>query len=225
MRSRACLFLVVVTFGLAFFSGSCRSRQDASNPSTNSASPTPNDNRGMTGQMPEWMMSRGQAMDSDMMRDIGPIKDLLTQREKIQRSVEEIPNGIRAVTTSTDPEITKLIRTHVREMKSRIEDGHPIRAEDPLFREIFRHHDKIRLEIEDVPGNVRVTETSTDPQVVLLIRQRAQRAESEFVSGGMKRAMHATPIPEAYGVGHFSNDIEVTLMTKLGIRETYRCIG
>lgn len=203
MRSRSCLFFVAVTLGLAFVSGSCRSTQVTSNHSADSASPTPNDNRGMTGQMPEWMMSRGQAMDSDMMRDIGPIQDLLTQHEKIQRSIEEIPNGIRAVTTSTDPDITTLIRTHVREMKSRIQDGHPIRAEDPLFREIFRHHDKIRFEIEDVPGGVRVTETSSDPQVVLLIRQRAQRAESEFVSGGMKRAMHPTPIPEAYGVGHF----------------------
>ena len=149
-------------------------------------------------EMPVWMMSGGGMMDSEMMRDMGPIHDLLMQHEKIQRNVEEIPNGIRAVTTSTDPEIAKLIRTHVGAMKSRIEDGRPIRMMDPLFREIFRNHEQIRLEIENVPGGVRVTETSSDPQVVLLIRQHAKRAVSEVVSGGMQRAMQSTPLPEGY---------------------------
>ena len=148
--------------------------------------------------MPGWMMSGGGMMDSQMMRDMGPIHDLLMQHEKIQRNVEEIPNGIRAMTTSADPEIAKLIRVHVGQMKSRIEDGRPIRMMDPLFREIFRHHEQISLQIEEVQGGVRVTETSSDPQVVLLIRQHAKRAVSEFVSGGMQRAMQVTPLPEAY---------------------------
>lgn len=69
---------------------------------------------------------------------------------------------------------------------------------DPLFREIFRHHEKIELEIEEVPGGVRVAETSEDAEVVLLIRQHALRAVSEFVEGGMRRAMQPTPLPDEY---------------------------
>ncbi|GEM_PF-6834520 len=204
MRSRTTVFFIAVTLGLTCVSGSCRSKQITSDHSANTASPPPNDNRGNTEQMPEWMMmNRLPTPDTDLKRDMGPIQELLTQHDKIQRNVEEIPNGVRTVTTSNDPEITKLIRTHVGEMKKRIEGDHPIRTLDPLYREIFRHHDKIKLEIEDIPGGVRVTETSSDPQIVLLIRQRAKRAESEFVSGGMKRASNPTPIPEAYGSRHF----------------------
>lgn len=151
---------------------------------------------GMMGQMPDWMMSRG--MGPEMMEDMRPIHDLLIQHEKIQRKVEEIPGGVRTVTTSKDPKVAEAIRTHVRQMKERLEEDQPIRMMDPLFREIFRHYEKIRLQIENVPGGVRATETSADPEVVLLIRQHAKRAVSEFVSGGMQRAMQPTPLPEGY---------------------------
>src|SRR5205807_5454569 len=110
------------------------------------------------------------------------IHGLLTQHEKVHRTVEEIPGGVRTVTTSEDPQVTDLIRTHVREMKERIEKGQPIRQMDPLFREIFRHHEKIRLEIEDVPGGVRATETSDDPQVTLLKFLRSEEHTSELQS-------------------------------------------
>ncbi len=151
---------------------------------------------GMGEGMPGWMMSRG--MDARMMRDMPVIHDLLVDHERIDRRVEEIPGGIRAVTWSDDEEVAALIRTHVRQMKARLEDGHPIRQMDPVFREIFEHHEAIEIEIEEVPGGVRVTETSDDPQVVLLIRQHAERAVSEFVADGMERAMQRTPLPTGY---------------------------
>ena len=151
---------------------------------------------GMMDRMPDWMMSRG--MGPEMMRDMRPIHQLLLNHEKIERQVEEIPGGVRTVTTSEDPQVAQAIRTHVRQMKERLEQGEPIRKMDPLFREIFQHHDKIHMEIEDVPGGVRVMETSQDPQVVALIRQHAQRAVSEFVERGMPRAMEPTPLPPGY---------------------------
>ncbi len=83
-------------------------------------------------------------------------------------------------------------------MKARVEAGEPIRQMDPVFREIFEHHAKIRMDVEDIPGGARVTETSDDPQIVLLIRQHAQRAVSEFVVDGMQRAMQPTPLPPGY---------------------------
>lgn len=151
---------------------------------------------GVMGRMPSWMMSRG--MGPEMMRDMRVIHRLLVNHEKIERQVEEIPGGIRAVTTSRDPEVADQIRIHVSQMKERLEQGQPIRMMDPLFRELFRHHDKINLQVEHIPGGVRVTETSKDPQVTLLIRQHATRAVSEFVDGGMRRAMQPTPLPEGY---------------------------
>jgi hypothetical protein len=152
---------------------------------------------GMMGEeMPGWMMSRG--MDAQTMRDMHVIHDLLLGHERIEREVDDVPGGIRAVTMSGDSELAARIRTHVSQMQARIERGNPIRQMDPLFREIFEHHGAIEMLVENVPGGMRVTETSADPQVALLIRQHARRAVSEFVAEGMPRAMRPTPLPPGY---------------------------
>lgn len=154
---------------------------------------------GMSCDMPDWMLSGQMRMDLTMMRDMHVIHGLLAEHEKIRRRVEDIPNGVRTTTTSDDPEVAARIRTHVYQMKDRVEDGRAIRHMDPVFREIFENHEKIEIQIEEIPGGVRVVETSRDPQVVLLIRQHARRAVSEFVDSGMQRAMRPTPLPEGYG--------------------------
>jgi hypothetical protein len=152
---------------------------------------------GMMGEeMPGWMMSAG--MDAQTMRDMRVIHDLLVLHERIDRQVEDIPGGIRAVTRSEDNDVAARIRMHVSQMQARIEQGDPIRQMDPLFREIFEHHRAIEMHVENVPGGVRVTEKSADPQVVLLVRQHARRAVSEFVADGMARAMRPTPLPQGY---------------------------
>lgn len=154
---------------------------------------------GMMGrQMPDWMMSGGRCCSGKMMQDMRVIHRLLMQHGKIERRVEDIPGGVQTITVSADPEVAALIRTHVQQMKERLESGDPIRMMDPLFREIFQHHDAIRMEIEEIEGGVRVTERSDDPKVTMLIRQHAHRAVSEFVERGMQRAMETTPLPEGY---------------------------
>lgn len=144
------------------------------------------------------MMSGEGMMGPEMMQDMRSIRGLLTNHEKVQRRVEDVPGGVRTVTTSDDPKIAELIRTHVRQMKARYERDQPIRMMDPVFRELFRHRDKASLQYEDVPGGIRVTHTSDDPQVVLLIRQHAHRFVSEAAEQGMSRAMRPTPLPEGY---------------------------
>lgn len=123
---------------------------------------------------------------------------LLAEHELIKRTVEDIPGGVRTVTTSEDPQIAALIQLHVRQMVSRFEAGMPVRKWDPLFAELHKHYDKTELKMEDVPGGLVVVETSDDAQVVLLIRQHAHRGVSEFVERGFDRAPHATPLPEGY---------------------------
>ncbi|MQA74315.1 MAG: hypothetical protein GEU88_08270 [Solirubrobacterales bacterium] len=148
--------------------------------------------------MPGWMMSGGQMMDSDVMEDMRVIHELLTSHDQISRHVEDLPDGIRARTTSRDRTVAELIATHVRQMKARVKEGDPIRLMDPVFREIFEHHEAVRMEIEPIAKGVLVIETSADPQVELLIRQHARRAVSEFVAEGMPRAMRPTPLPPGY---------------------------
>ncbi|GAB5535050.1 MAG: hypothetical protein Rubg2KO_12990 [Rubricoccaceae bacterium] len=140
------------------------------------------------GQMGSGMEGRGEAHNT--------IHALLTDHTAIERRVEDIPNGVKTWTTSEDADVAVLIRQHVRQMGARLESGRPMRRWDPLFAAIFEHADAIEMTIEDIPGGVYVIETSTDPDVVALIRQHAHRAVSEFVERGMDRAHEPTPLPE-----------------------------
>ncbi len=151
--------------------------------------------RGMRGGM----MSQGGMMGGGMMQDMGTIHGLLASHRSINRRVEDLPNGVRTVTTSKDRRIAELIRTHVRQMTARYERDQPIRPMDPVFRELFKNRDKATLRYEDIQGGIRVTHTSDDPQVVLLIRQHARRFVSEAAEHGMSRAMRPTPLPDGYG--------------------------
>jgi len=125
------------------------------------------------------------------------IHALLDRHTLIERKIEEIDGGVETITTSGDAATEETIRQHVRQMEDRLTSGHGMRHWDPLFVELFRHHDKIHMEIVDVPGGVRVRETSGDPEVASLIQLHA-RAVSEFVSDGYDRAHRATPLPEGY---------------------------
>ena len=150
----------------------------------------------MSEEMHRAMMSEG--MGSGMIEDMQMIRKMLMNHEKIDRQVENLKNGVKTRTTSSDPEISAAIQVHVRQMHERIKEKKPIRQMDPLFREIFENANKIEMQIEDIENGVVVTETSEDPQVVKLIQQHANRAVSEFAAMGMKRAMQPTPLPEGY---------------------------
>ena len=152
----------------------------------------------MMRDMPDWMMSGEGMMGGGMMRDMRSIHGLLMNHEGIERRVEDLPNGVRTVTTSRDPEVAQLIRMHVRQMEARYDRDQPIRMMDPVFRELFRNRDRASLDYEDIPGGIRVTHISDDPNVVLLIRQHAHRFVSEAAAEGMPRAMRPTPLPEGH---------------------------
>ena len=183
--------------------GPCwRSGWNASAPTTAAAVPTtrpfgPRFGRGM-GPMSGGGRGFGAGMQRGMPQAMAPIHALLDQHQLIQRDVKEIPGGVETTTTSTTPAVADLIRSHTRQMKQRLESGQPIRMWDPLFVELFRHPDQIKMVVTDIPGGVRVMETSNDPQVTLLIRQHANRGVSEFVADGYARVHEPTPLPAEY---------------------------
>lgn len=151
------------------------------------------------------MHGRGGGPGQGMRRGMGPgpsehhetIHQLMADHEAIAREIKEVPNGIQTVTTSKDPAVAKKIVEHTYQMKERLESGRPIRMFDPLFQEIFKHHDKIEMKIEEIEGGVRVTETSSDPKVAALIRQHA-KVVSEFTAEGMSRMHELSELPEGY---------------------------
>ncbi|MEQ9066725.1 MAG: hypothetical protein RLO18_08380, partial [Gimesia chilikensis] len=99
-------------------------------------------------------------------RDHADFRYLLTNHQKIRRDVQLLPNGVKTLTESDDPQVAAKIREHVYWMKERVEKQQPIRMRDPLFAELFKHARQIKMVTENTPKGVRVIETSENPYVV-----------------------------------------------------------
>jgi uncharacterized protein len=124
---------------------------------------------------------------------------LLANHDKIKRTVKELPNGVETLTESETPQVAAKIKEHVEWMSVRIKEANPIRMRDPLFAEIFKHTDKIKMQHENTEKGARVTETSDDPAVVKLIQAHA-KVVSGFVERGFAEAMKNHPVPDAKGL-------------------------
>lgn len=131
--------------------------------------------------------------------DHNDFKFLLTNHKKIERSVKQITGGVETLTESDDPAVAAKIKEHVKWMQHRIEAPNPIRMRDPLFAELFRHTDKIKMERVETLKGVQVTETSDDPYVATLIKAHA-KAVSGFVARGFDEAMKNHPVPSRENV-------------------------
>jgi uncharacterized protein len=136
----------------------------------------------------------GAGRDATHQADMVLIHFLLDHRREIARDVTNLPNGVETLTESENPAVVEKLQAHVASMYSRLEEGRPIRARDPLFAEIFRNKDKITMKLEDTERGVKVIETSEDPYVAKLIQAHAE-VVSLFLKHGHAevRKNHALP--------------------------------
>jgi len=122
---------------------------------------------------------------------------LLRHHDQIQRELTQIPDGIRSLTTSANPEIVRLLHDHVPAMHHRLEENFGLRFWDPAFPEIFAQREKVRMVVTLVPTGVLVEETSDDPNVVTLIQAHGA-VVSLFVRRGFAQAQETSPLPDNY---------------------------
>jgi hypothetical protein len=138
---------------------------------------------------------RGMMMgDAAHQADMQLFHQLFEHRAEITRQVIAREDGIETVTESKNPEVTRLLQTHVASMLARVKDGRPIHQRDPLFVELFKHADQIVAKQEPTAGGVRVIETSTDAYVVKLLQAHAE-VVSAFLANGMPEMMKNHPLP------------------------------
>ena len=137
---------------------------------------------------------RGQRDDPRFIEDRKWFHFLLANRDKIKRTITRTEKGVDTLTESDDPEVTAGIQIHVAAMHTRVKEGRGIHMRDPLFREVFRHADKISMEITDTDKGVRVIETADDPYVASLIQAHAD-VVSLFIENGHEEVQknHAVP--------------------------------
>lgn len=133
---------------------------------------------------------RGMGPGAGHRADMMEIHSLFASRDQIQRTVTQIPGGVRATTESDDPAVAAELRRHVQAMYDRLKDKQPINARDPLFAAIFQNADKIHVQMENTPKGITVTETSDDPAVVSLVRRHAD-VVSLFIKNGMPEMMRS----------------------------------
>ncbi len=136
----------------------------------------------------------GMGMGQGQPQDMKTIHALFDGHKQITRTVKEIPNGVETLTESNDPKLQALLKEHVWAMQQRLEKHQPIRQWDPLYAELFKQADKIKMEVSATAKGMKVVETSADAFVVKLIQAHA-KGVSEFAKEGMAVMHKEHPLP------------------------------
>lgn len=120
--------------------------------------------------------------------DMSIVHAMLFSHDKIKRTVTNLPNGIRTVTESDDPQIAELIKEHVASMRERLIDGRVFNVASHTLPMIFAKYAKIHTTIDLTSNGVVVTQTSTDPETVAALQGHAGEV-SELARGGIAALM------------------------------------
>ena len=104
------------------------------------------------------------------------------------REVENLPNGIRTVTRSSDPQVMDALVSHTVGMIDRVgqKDDPRIFIQSPTLDIFFARGDRILSEIDVTEEGVIVIQTSDDPEVVAALHTHAAE-----VTAMVEQGMHA----------------------------------
>lgn len=132
------------------------------------------------------MMSPGN-MAGPMRTGMG----LFARHKSIHREVTELPDGVHDVTTSTDATTAALIKEHVIDMYQRLDNNRPFpypmsNSVPQMFADPTRYQRKLVV----LPDGVAVTETSSDPEMVAVIKAHARELD-RFAKEGMPAMMRS----------------------------------
>jgi hypothetical protein len=110
--------------------------------------------------------------------------------ETITREVTHLPNGIRTLTRSSDPEVMDQMVSHVTGMINRVEakDDPQILIQSPTLDVFFAKGDQIETEITLTDAGIEVIQTSENPELVAALQKHAAEV-SDMADRGMQ-AVH-----------------------------------
>lgn len=106
--------------------------------------------------------------------------------QTLSRTVETLPNGIRTVTTSSDPAVMEALVSHVYGMIGRVQDARDpqIFIQSPTLDIFFDRPDAIVTEMDLTDAGIVVVQTSGDPEVVAALHTHAAEV-SDMAARGM----------------------------------------
>jgi hypothetical protein len=111
------------------------------------------------------------------------IHRLFDQHSALRRSVTITETGYTAITESDDPQLAQTLRSHVAQMRERLESGLAVRRSDPAYEEMVRHYKDLDLQVEPTPKGLRVVMTGRTPAAVKVAQNHAGIV-SKFIEVG-----------------------------------------
>ncbi|MGB5172341.1 MAG: hypothetical protein WBN69_12980 [Eudoraea sp.] len=120
--------------------------------------------------------------------------------ETITREVENLPNGIRTVTRSSDRDVMDALVSHSVGMIDRVgaKDNPKIFIQSPTLDLFFLHGDEIRSGVEMTDNGLVVVQTSDNPELVKALQVHAAEV-TDMADRGMA-AVHEMMMN--HGRGH-----------------------
>ena len=142
---------------------------------------------GMMGGMKNGGMGMPMLNGRDTTRaEVEEMRAMFMRHPDITRSVTNLPDGIQTLTESTDADLTAAIVGHVVKMVERMEDGRDpmVPIQSPTLQILFERGNSIKTEMTPTDNGIRVTQTSTDPEVVAALQTHAAEV-SDLAALGM----------------------------------------
>jgi hypothetical protein len=120
--------------------------------------------------------------------DMSLYMDMFNRHSEINRTVEEIPGGIRTTTQSNSPDLVAQLQAHVSSMYAHVDQGAEVMCMSGSLPTLFRHANGYRRHLTIIPTGVMAEEIADDPALTQMIRAHAQEV-SGFVRDGMPPMM------------------------------------
>jgi len=111
---------------------------------------------------------------------------------QITRTVENLPNGIRTVTETTDPALRDQLVSHVVGMIDRVDEGRDpkVMIQSPTLDIVFQNRALIVTEMEQTNTGIIITQTSDDAETVAALQKHAAEV-SDLAARGIVSAQEA----------------------------------
>ncbi len=142
-------------------------------------------------------MGRGPGGMSGMQGDMTTLHTMFAARDKIKRTVKNLPDGAEATTESDDEQIAGLIQEHVPAMEGRVMENNPLppMTFHPVFIELIKYSEDYELSYEETDKGIKVTYKSDDPFVIMLVQEHAKLV-SRFIKNGMEEVHNPYTLPQ-----------------------------
>ena len=125
------------------------------------------------------------------------LAEMFRNFQLITREVTNLPDGIRTLTHSEDPDVMATVVSHVMGMIIRVEEGRDPKVfiQSPTLDILFERRESILTAIDMTEAGIVVTQTSRDPEVVAALQTHAAEV-SDMVERGMQ-AVHEAMMTRA----------------------------